>query len=53
MIIAFTLVMPVLMLALMFFLADIEARHLTQRTRVPERPAAPATPEAGPATASA
>jgi hypothetical protein len=51
-IVAFTVVMPILMLALMFFLADIESRHLTQRTRVAERSPAPA-PSEGPATATA
>ena len=52
MIVAFTVVMPVLMMALMFFLADIESRHLTQRTRVNERPS-PVAPSEGqtPATA--
>jgi hypothetical protein len=39
------------MLALMFFLADIEARHLTQRTRVNERPSVPSTEGQTPATA--
>ncbi len=38
--IAFAVVMPFLMLFLVFFLADIESRHLTQRTRVNERPTA-------------
>jgi hypothetical protein len=42
--------MPGLMLALMFFLADIESRHLTQRTRV-EMPSA--EPAEGPASATA
>lgn len=36
--VAFAVVMPFLMLALLFFLADVESRHLTQRTRVNERP---------------
>lgn len=34
--VAFAVVMPFLMLFLVFFLADIESRHLTQRTRVNE-----------------
>ena len=51
MIVAFTLVMPILMLGLMFFLADIEARHLTPRTRVAERKPAPAPSEGSTATA--
>ncbi|HUR74242.1 MAG TPA: hypothetical protein VMZ00_08195 [Sporichthya sp.] len=51
--VAFAVVMPFLMLALVFFLADIESRHLTQRSRVTERPSpAEATAEGQtPATA--
>ena len=49
---AFACMMPILMLALVFFLADIESRHLTQRTRVSDRPStAPAEGTAGAATA--
>jgi hypothetical protein len=50
-IVAFTVLMPVLMLALLFFLADIESRHLTQRTRVADRPST--APAEGPAGATA
>ena len=50
--VAFAVVMPFLMLALVFFLADIESRHLTQRTRVNERPSAESAAEGqAPATA--
>lgn len=50
--VAFAVLMPGLMLALVFFLADIESRHLTQRTRVNERPSADiATEGQAPATA--
>ena len=52
MIVVFAVMMPAVMLALLFFLADIESRHLTQRTRVSDRPsAAPAEGTAGAATA--
>lgn len=52
-VVAFAVMMPFLMLGLVFFLADIESRHLTQRTRVKERPSpADATSEGQrPATA--
>jgi hypothetical protein len=36
---AIACLMPFVMLALMFFLADIEKRHLTQRPRVDVAPA--------------
>ena len=51
MIVAFTVLMPVLMLAMVFFLADIESRHLTQRTRVAERPSTETAEGQAPATA--
>jgi hypothetical protein len=50
-IVAFTVLMPVLMLAMVFFLADIESRHLTQRTRVSERPSTETAEGQTPATA--
>ncbi|WP_019873317.1 hypothetical protein [Sporichthya polymorpha] len=49
--VAFAVVMPFLMLALVFFLADIESRHLTQRTRAAERPTADSAEGQAPATA--
>lgn len=39
---AAALLMPLVMLGLLFFLARIEERHLTVRTRVEERPDASA-----------
>jgi hypothetical protein len=39
-----TFLMPLIMLALLFFLAYIEDRHLTVRTRVNERRAPDAEP---------
>ncbi|MBA3743390.1 hypothetical protein [Sporichthya sp.] len=50
--IAFVVVMPFLMLFLVFFLADIEARHLTQR-RVNERPSPVEATSEGQAPATA
>jgi hypothetical protein len=49
--VAFAVLMPILMLGLVFFLADIESRHLTQRTRVIERPSAETAEGQAPATA--
>ncbi|GAA0603821.1 hypothetical protein GCM10009547_01860 [Sporichthya brevicatena] len=49
--VAFAVVMPFLMLALVFFLADIESRHLTQRTRIADRPATDSAEGQAPATA--
>jgi hypothetical protein len=42
-----TFLMPLIMLALLFFLAYIEDRHLTVRTRVSER----GVPDTGPSAA--
>jgi hypothetical protein len=50
-IVAFTVLMPVLMLALLFFLADVESRHLTQSARVVERPSAETAEGGAPAAA--
>jgi hypothetical protein len=51
--VAFAVLMPFLMLALLFFLADVESRHLTQRTRVNERPSPAETTTEGQAPATA
>ena len=51
MIVVFAVMMPAVMLALLFFLADIESRHLTQRTRVAEHPSVATTEGAAGATA--
>jgi hypothetical protein len=49
--VAFACVMPFLMLGLVFFLADIESRHLTNRARVTERQPAENAEGSTPATA--
>jgi hypothetical protein len=49
--VAFACAMPFLMLALVFFLADIESRHLTNRSRVTERQPAENAEGQTPATA--